>query len=289
MVGPAISETLVRDLLRDEAVLDRVKVEDLLPVAAGARPAALIVLPADLPDAYSLGGSIDALVHRRGGARWQVPLPPRARLRRQAQVLRDAYSDVVEESTTYRALMGWVERLGLRAWHLEVRPTVRYLVVYRDPAAVEALVELGEMLTEHRKKVAGWAETDPRFAELLGKLLGYPACCLENYVRHLAGGTPREDSLAAQLAAQVARGEGLQEFVFFASGFLPCDPGCPAAREVAEGILRALTGCLPQAGDVYRQVCRENLAEAARPPAERRRYVEVLERTRRLLGGYDEA
>ncbi|MDI6894363.1 MAG: DUF483 domain-containing protein [Bacillota bacterium] len=288
MTGPAIPEALVRDLLSDQAVLDRVKVEDLLPVAAGARPAALIVLPADLPDAYALGGAIDALVSQHR-ARWQVALRPQAKLRRQADLLREAYGRVVESAPTYRFLSEWIERLGLNAWQLEVRPTVRYLVVYRDPVAVPVLAELGEMLAERRKRMGGWAETEPRFAESLGKVLGYPACCLDNYVRHLADGTPYEDSLAAQLAAGVARGDEPDESVFFASGFLPCGPRCGAARAIGTGIVETLAAWLPEMASRYRQMCRENLTEAARPPAERRRYVEVLERTRRLLGGYDEA
>lgn len=288
VTGPALPETVVRDLLNDGTVLERVKVEDLLPVAAGVRPAALVVIPSDLPDALTLGGAIDALVSQRR-VRWQAAVRPLARLRRQAEALREAYARVVEASTSYRGLKGWIERLGLSAWQLEVRPTVRYLVVYRDPSPVPLLAELAQMLTERRKRIAGWVETDPKFAELLGKVLGYPACCLDNYVRHLAQGVPYEDGMAAQLAARVARGEEPDEAVFFAAGFLPCDPGCAAARAVGTGIREALAAWGPELAERCRQVCRHNLVEAARPPAERRRYVEVLERTRRLLGGYDEA
>jgi hypothetical protein len=287
MGEPGLSE-VIQGLLADGSVLDRVKVEDLLPVALGVRPAALVVLPADLPDAYLLGATIDVLVSQRRAC-WQVALGPRAKLRRQAEVLREAYARALEPAATYRSLRAWAGRLGLNAWELEVRPTVRYLVLYRDPGAVPALVELGEMLADHRKRMMGWAETDPRFAASLGRVLGYPACCLDNYVRHLAGGTPYEDSLAAQLAAGVARGEEPDEAVFFASGFLPCSPDCAVARGVGARIRETLAAHGPEVEARYRQVCRHNLAEIARPPAERRRYVEVLERTRRLLGGYDEA
>ena len=288
MGEPGLRELLVRDLLADGSVLDRVKVEDLLPVALGVRPAALVVLPADLPDAYALGAAIDALVSQRR-ARWQVVLGPRANLRRRAQVLREAYARVVEPAPTHRSLRAWVGRLEISAWELEVRPTVRYLVLYRDAGAVPPLVELGEVLADRRKRTMGWAETDPRFAASLGRVLGYPACCLDNYVRHLAGGTPYEDALAARLAAGVARGEEPDEAVFFASGFLPCSPDCAAARALGARIREALAACGPEVEARYRQACRQNLADVARPPAERRRYVEVLERTRRLLGGYDEA
>jgi len=285
---PGLPGALVQALLADDSVLDRVKVEDLLPVALGARPAALVVLPAELPDAYALGATIDALVSQRR-VRWQFPLGARARLRRQAEVLREAYARVVEPAPTCRSLRAWAERLGLNAWELEVRPTVRYLVLYRDPGAVPTLVELGEMLADHRRRMAGWAETDPRFAASLGRVLGYPACCLDNYVRNLAGGAPCEDALAARLAAGVARGEEPDEAVFFASGFLPCSPDCAAARALGARIREALAAHGPEVEARYREVCRQNLTEVARPPAERRRYVEVLERTRRLLGGYGEA
>lgn len=316
MAGLDLGFDQVTRLLNEPDVLERVKLEDYLLVAAGVRPAGMVAIPAEFPDGQALGQAIDekfSLLYYRGydpsrpalenlaarGRRTlaRVGLHP---IRYKAMLMGEAFAEVVYGSASYRAHRHWATRMGLEAYEVEIRPTVREFYLYRGKATLARIQEL----TAHRRRVQVQArsrytpaqgriplvypeEFEATFLQRLGELLGYPACCVEQYARDRTTGTNVElraarqleearrgaagdaggpEPAAAERAGPAEGGPGWRVEAYWVKDFFPCRPDCPEAAARGRAALAALEAVDPRLAKMYARGLEQNLERIERYP-----------------------
>ena len=91
-----------------------------------------------------------------------------------------------------------------------------------------------------------------------GKILGYPRCCIDRFVRGKLKSEPQETRIIAECIEEGILGEIyslLREpsepkeelFVFFTSNFYPCEIGCERALKIGLAVRESLEGKLRRA------------------------------------------
>ncbi len=303
------SESRIMRLLNDDNVQEQVKMEDYVAVATGARRAAVLWIPADLPAGDRIREAIDEgysrryYESRRGGgpfkfldriryAGMRAMMNP---LRYKASLLREAYEDAVWEHPNYRAARQWAGELGLHIYESQVRPSLDEMWVVRDQRTVTEIAAFmarrdeirREMMQEMRR--AGRTgpqlmfmpeEKSPEYLRRAGDLLGYPECCVEAYVEDAASDV---DS-ALRSSNQISEITGdddeeradMEATAFFAGSFYPCKPQCPAASQVGESMLQAVGEADERLVNRMQRVFRANMDYVSK-------YPEILERRRRQM------
>lgn len=322
MAGREIDRQTVTQLLNDRLVLERVKLDALFPVALGIRPAAVLMIPADLPDGQDLGRRVDQRFSQRYYAGTDPAVPWPASLGRRLRdaglravmspvafkmrLLSEVFQDELSEFDSYLALFRWARRLGLDTYEMDVRPTIRELYFYQDPAVLPRLQALASRRREIRRhhgviRQNGVNTFTPfpedftqDFVSMAGTVLGYPPCCVEAAASERASNVaPLEIRSARQIAALRTAGQEPDPYAFFVAGFVPCHPKCEAAVALGHQVEAALAALDPRLGDLYTRGLSKNLEQVSRFPEfireQEERMRERLEAGLAQIAGDDQA
>ncbi len=273
-----MNPTELHELLNDPLVTPRVAVENLLLVNLGLRLCSQTTIPAELPSSQSMGEAIDARFKPRL-ERLRAMQDKKAKIREIGEIrkgMASAFDEIVEGSVEYKALSSWSKKLGLRFNQIEVRPTVHEFYLYREK---DNLKELQRLMQERgRLRVEAVKKPDPSRGQLqfaypeefsgdwirrMGRLLGYPICCVDRYASDREQGINVEARAAAQLKELTT---ALNPHVYLASYFFPCNPTCEKAEEKGELYHLKLSEALPEAGEAYANIILENPDRVRRQP-----------------------
>ncbi|MGE5653731.1 MAG: hypothetical protein ACM3ZQ_05610 [Bacillota bacterium] len=299
----AIDAASLMDLfLKEDLVMPRARIEAFLLVALGIKPLSLITVPGELADGRELGQAIDdryrkAVANGQEGNLLQKlsfrfhsltekPLAFKQRL------IREAYEDIVEPSASYRAHLRWAKQLGLSVYDWEVRPSIHELYFYKSPTVGEELREL--MAERQRLKREAWSkvtrdtpismlvypeEQSAPYLERLGRLLGYPDCCVQAYLSDRAQGENVEARAARDLHLATTVSGSPEPWAYFVKDLFPCSPTCANGTQVGKEALAALHALSPQLADVYRQLLQENQEMVRVYPVIINQHVQEMERS----------
>jgi len=264
--------------MRDDLLLHRVALENLAVVALGLRSCSQTTIPAELPSGLSMGASIDERFKPRVEV-LKLIQNPKQKTKAVFDVRRgmaNAFEEIVEGSKEYEALASWARKLGLKTNQVEVRPTVHEFYMYKDK---ETLKELQELMRERgRLRIEAFKRPIPNRGQIqfaypeefnsawirrMGRLLGYPDCCVDRYALDREQGVNAEVRAAKQLKEL---GSNPDPHVYLASYFFPCSPTCEKARQKGEIYHQKLTEALPQAGEAYTTIISENMDRVRRQP-----------------------
>jgi hypothetical protein len=259
-----LNPTELRELLHDPLVAPRVAVENLMLVSLGLRSCSQTTIPAELPSGPSIGEEIDARFKPRL-EKLRAMQDQKAKIREIGEIRRgmaSAFDEIVEGSAEYKSLSVWTKKLGLRVNQVEVRPTVHEFYLYKEK---EALKELQRLMQERGKlRVEAVKKPDPSRGQLqfaypeefngawirrMGRLLGYPDCCVDRYAVDREQGVNAEARAAAQLKELTT---DPSPHAYLSSYFFPCSPTC--------------VKILPEAGEAYEVIIVENLDRVRRQP-----------------------
>jgi hypothetical protein len=273
-----LNATELQELLEEKRIPARIAVENLALVALSLRSCSQTTIPAELPSGSSIGEIIDSRLKPRMD-RLRGIQDQRAKLREISEIrkgMSSAFDELVKGSEEYRCLSSWAKRLGLKVDQVEVRPTVHEFYLYRDK---ETLSELQRLMQERGKlRVASIKKPDPSKGQIqfaypeefnggwikrMGRLLGYPDCCVDRYASDREQGMNTEVRAAKQL---IELQTAPDPHVYLASYFFPCSPTCENARQKGELYHRKLSETLPQAGEVYASIIAENMNRVRRQP-----------------------
>ncbi len=290
-------------LLNDGNIQERVKLEDYVAVAAGARRVSMLLVPADFPDGEPMRQGMDEAYARRyyhsrrsGGitsifdkVRYGVMRAVMDPLRYRASLLRESFEEIVLDHPNYKAHRKWAERMGLQVYEKQLRPSIDEMYLIRDSSVVSELAALMVRRDEIRREMMDQMrqgdriqaalmpeERSPEFLNRLGALLGYPECCIDAYSQDIQSGV---DS-ALRASNQLGEFEGeVNVDVYFAGTFFPCEPDC----EHAAGVGASMAGAAGETDDNLqrrmRRVFRGNVDYLARyPDILRRRREQMMSR-----------
>ena len=257
-------DVTVRHLLDEPQILERAKLEGLLAVALGARPCALLNIPADLPEGERLALEVeqscrDSYLRAAGETDSQKKLQ---QVREFTQQRREAFSRIVWGSMGYHLLISWSKRLGLDTVTSEVLPTTWDLYLHKGLRMRMRIRRLTAMRFRLRqqKRAAMFGESHPalfieefssEYVLELGQLLGYPLCCVRRFIEDRTAQLTAEERASEQLRSNRAEGKEIDLFAYPLKNFFPCSPECQQARAYGEGIHKLLSQALPEAGERY--------------------------------------
>jgi hypothetical protein len=236
-----LDQRTVDELLNERLISTKAKIETFLAPTLGLRPASQLTIPAELPHGMEMGQKIDQNVQPQ-----MVQLQKIQDLRTRAvavqaikKLLEKNFETIVEESDEYRALYEWSSRIGLRNNQVKVRPTVHEIYFYPDRGTGRTIQNLMREREKIRRKVqrkpgenintirfAYPEEFEPKWLHELGKVLGYPECCVKQYADDRANGINVEVRAAQQL---IEAAVDVDTHVYFTGYFFPCSPRCEDA------------------------------------------------------------
>ena len=291
-------------LLNDANMQERVKLEDFMAVAAGARSMAALMVPPDLPDGDRIRENIDSGYSRRyyegrrsGGLvgyfdrlRYAAMRALTSPLRYKASLLREAYEEAVWDHPNYRAHKKWADRLGLNLYEKQLRPSLDEVYLIREQSKVSELAALMVRRDEIRREMfeslrQGRApqmmlvpeERSPEYLRAMGSLLDYPDCCIEAYVEDASSNVDSALRSSNQISDM---DEDTPPTAFFAASFYPCEPDCKHAQRVGETITELFRDIDDRLADRMMRAYRANMDYVAK-------YPEIMEdRRRRMMAQY---
>lgn len=283
-----MDQQMYRQFMDEHVIPLKAKLDDFLPVILGLRKAAQLVMPAELPDAGILGATIDDR-YRQKMAGKRLPgesltdyLKSRTALmkrknriqdvRFRLQLLRDIYSDVVENSKSYQVYVDWIDKWGLNRKELEARPTIREIYIFKDEDIAVELEELQDLRKDIRYNFA--RNPDPSvsasvrifpeehnatFLRKAGSILGFPDCCIERYVFDRESGVLSPEMRASNQITHSDNPDDVDVFAYFTKDFFPCQPDCSEAAAKGRAIHKALQAIDPGLAKAYEEHVAANM------------------------------
>jgi len=295
----SLKEDIIEDLLRTHLLLDYVKTEDFLMVALNIRPCSFLTIPAELSNASELGERIDALCREDLLALKAAPIDKKAVLiHKMKKKLQDTFKETVYESASYRAHLDWIRKLGLQTFDFEVRPTIHELYLFKDSSLKGELRKIMNYRRIERERIAAsrrMPEAPSRLAfpeELsfdyvtsVGKLLGYPKCCIDRYVHERTHEGISVEMRASEQIEELKRNkEMLDVHVYFVRNFFPCNPNCQNASQIGRKTVEALNGLDPRLSSLHLECMRRNLEAVEKYPELIRQFRKKMGNKARKLG-----
>ncbi len=302
-----MDKDLLTEFMNEGVIPLRAKFDDYLSVRLGVRRASQIVVPAELPDATVLGGTIDERFrHKMEGRRlpgeslseffkgkvgkyWRKS--QMAEIRYRMDSLRDIYDDVVGKAHSYVTFMKWIDKLGLKRKELESRPTIREIYLFTDDGVREELDELQDIRKDIRYQMfrtpdpgaaphlrAFPEEGSAPYLKRLGTILGFPACCIDRYVFDRQSGVLSPETRAANQLIHMEEPEEHNPFSYFTKDFFPCQPDCREAAAMGEAMYEKISAIDPEVAERYKSHLDENASLIRQYPEIIRNKVEMLER-----------
>lgn len=302
-----MDKELLREFMNEQIIPERTKFDDYLAVALDVRRASQLISPAELPDASILGATIDERFNRKMAGRkvpgesfgefikgkmgkyWRRNQMQEVRYRLNA--IRAIYKDVVEGSHSYQTFIKWAGRLGLSYKELESRPTIREIYLYKDAEVAGELDELQDLRKDIRWEKSrtaggnqpGYArafpeEMNPVYLKKLGRLLGFPVCCIERYAFDRESAVLTPEQRASNQLVGLETPEEFDVFAYFTKDFFPCQPDCDSARELGKVMYEKLAELDLPAAQRYRRHLEDNAALVRQYPEIIRQKIESLEK-----------
>lgn len=283
--------TLSEDLLDGSLLLDYVKTEDYLTVALGIRSCSFLTIPAEFPNGNGMGRKIDELCME--DLQTVLNAPPDKKgvlIRKLKEKIRKSFNEVVFASSAYKAHIEWSKKLYLQTYDFELRPSIHALYLFRSLNVKKELRRLVNVRKAARERAMLSMSVSKRKASLafpeelssdylvsVGKLLGYPSCCVQRYVNdRLLEEVDVEMRASRQVKELQQDGEAPNAYAYFARSFFPCEPRCRRASEMGRRTFGLLSDVDPELGDLYFECLGRNVEMVERYPELTRQYREEL-------------
>jgi hypothetical protein len=189
-----------------------------------------------------------------------------AELAAKKKTLNDAYDKLVAPSPAYVAHLSWLDRLGLNQLQFKRRPTLREMFIYADRDIRQKVVDLESVASaarnrlttgkdqDHDQAVMEYVyadEYDREYLQGLGRLLGYPSCCVERYTADRLRGQNVEQRAWDQVREMHEQGKPIDVHAYFVKDFFPCTPSCPEAITLGERYAAAYEALSPEIAEIY--------------------------------------
>lgn len=275
-----VGERWLSDFLNNSHILPRVKMGNFLLVSLGLRPCSQMTLPAELQNVESMASAIDEQIFPKIRSLQSEPDPRKKLVLIGAlkKEMRRTYERFVKGTEIYRSHLSWVERIGLRKMVVDVRPTIEELYIFKDKDIGKKLRKLMKDREKYRAEAiasvrTGMERTRYVFPEEfqgswireIGKILGYPACCVEAYASNREEGINVEFRASRQIEEAMKMGT-LNPLTYFVGYFFPCSPNCDDA--LARGLIcrERLFELHPGLGEMYLESVADNMEIVRRQP-----------------------
>lgn len=263
-----------------ETIESRTKLEFYLSTYLDLRKSSQITIPADFVDSIDLGKQIDKNVQPQISALTQISDPKIKAVGIQAihKALEKNFEEIVEESDSYNVHSQWADLFNLKSNQLKTRPTVHEIYTYKDRGTRKEIVQIGRdrgfireknmndpEARSNNIKYAFPEEFNVKWLTKVGKLLGYPECCVKHYAKGRENGVNVEAMATQQLLDSLNEGE-VDTHAYYIGNFLPHDPNCPKAIELGYKWEEKISEFNEELGKLYTQTLLNNVELVLRQP-----------------------
>lgn len=290
--------SLSAEMLDESLMLDHVKTEDYLMVALGIRSCSFLTIPAEFHNGEEFGRRIDQQCMEDLQAVSRATASKKGSLiRKLKKKIQKSFKEVVLASTTYKTHAEWARKLFLQTYDVEVRPSIHELYLFKDSRVKKEIQRLmsarhvarerAMLSTDSSKRKTRLAfpeELSPAYLVSIGKLLGYPPCCVDRYVNDRSREEVNVEMRASrQLNGLRESGEEPNVYAYFVRNFFPCEPTCRSASERGRQTFGSLSEVNPELGNLYLKCIRRNVEMVERYPELIRQYREKLRKKAQKL------
>ncbi len=241
-----------------------------------------MILPTELQNAESIGRAIDDQIFPKFKKIRSEPDPGKRLWLIEAlkKEMRRAYEINVKGSEAYRFHLSWINRIGLRKTVIGVRPTIEELYIFKNDEIGKKIKKLMKDREKYRAEVIAVAMSRPgmeesRFAfpeeykgpwiREIGKILGYPTCCVEAFVKNRENGINVELRASQQIEGATKVGT-VNPLTYFVGYFFPCSPCCDEALARGSRCRERLSELHPRLGEIYLKSVAENMERVRHQP-----------------------
>ncbi|MFP4457390.1 MAG: DUF483 domain-containing protein [Clostridia bacterium] len=191
-------------------------------------------------------------------------------IKHKKDILSKVYDDIVYNDQSYKKYIEYAEKLKIMGVEYKVRPSLRELVLFADADVQDRVKEIlkfrllnmeeaKESFNEKTpmKVILYPEELKPEYVQAIGKLYGYPQCCIDAYMKDRAKGDNPEARGAIQYF-EYSKDKKFEEWAYFISEFIPCRPDCKAAQDVGKKAYQKLIQFDSDMGNLYKSYINEN-------------------------------
>jgi hypothetical protein len=252
-----------------------------------------------MPNASELGERIDALCMEDFQALKAAPEETKIVLiGKLKEKLRETFKKVVYNSGTYKAHLDWIKKLGLQTFDFEVRPTIHELYIFKSSSIKGELrkvmnfrriererIAVSKAVSEAPSRLAYAEELSFDYVTFIGKLLGYPRCCVDRYAHERVHEGISVEMRASRQVEELKRNrEEPDVYVYFARNFFPCGPNCQNASQIGRKTVETLNSRDPRLGTLHFECMRRNLETVEKFPELIRQFRSKMGNKARKLG-----
>lgn len=265
-----------------ENVNDRIKIEAFLFQNIGMRSLSIITIPQEMKNNTDLGKRIDASydeavkAYESQFAFKKLDFTKRRMAKKAVKhkelLLKEAFDKVVYEDDIYKEFVHFGHSLGLNGIEYQVRPSIREIILYNNEETAKEtkkLMQLRMLIRKDSKKKFNEEtplhfmlypeELSPKYIAEIGKLLGYPQCCIQAYLSDLSKGDSPHVRAAVDFYSAKRKGT-IEPWAYYLKDFLPCTPKCRAAQELGRQAHDKLKEIHPDLGRKYKKLIEANMA-----------------------------
>jgi hypothetical protein len=132
--------------------------------------------------------------------------------------------------------------------------------------------------SEVPSRLAYAEELSFNYVTSIGKLLGYPRCCIDRYARERVHEGISVEMRASGQIEELGRNKEMPDVhVYFARNFFPCNPNCQNASQIGRKTVETLNSIDPRLGGFHFECMRRNL-EAVK------KYPELIRQFKKKMG-----
>jgi hypothetical protein len=174
----------------------------------------------------------------------------------------------------------------LKSEQSKVRPTVHEIYIFKEGSERKELIDLLKEREKLRQRAqrkpdpnlggirfAYPEEFEPSWIRRMGRLLGYPDCCVNRYADDRAKGVNVEARAANQLLDMAKEGQSINTYAYPLGYFFPCRPGCPESTAIGMEWRKRLEDLDPIIGAMYGEMVKVNAHMVLKQPELIQRYL----------------
>ncbi len=270
----------VKMLAKEDLVIQRNVIEQMLLLKLGIKQVGIITFPGALPNSEDVNKRINTIYDERVKAyeekfmlrklAFSYQKMVEKAVKHKREILTQVYNDVVHQDSSYLQYFSYAEELQIMGVEYLVRPAIRELVLFDDASLKDRVKEILQFRVMHMDEVKDSftdktplqimlypEELKPEYVQAIGRLYGYPQCCIDRYMEDRAKGDNPEIRGAIQHyeSRQKKRPE---DWAYFVQGFTPCRPDCKAAQEIGKNAYQKLIQYDTEIGNIYKRFLSEN-------------------------------
>ena len=197
-------------------------------------------------------------------------------VRHKQDILRKICNESINKNESYHRVISWAKIIGLLGIEFEVRPSIREMLFIPEPnkkKEIEKLMHFRAILKKDAQKTFNEKtpvqvllypeELNPRYVEEIGKITGYPECCIRAFMEdRTKGDNPHIRGALDYYKA--SKNKTPEVWAYYTGEFVPCRTDCRAAQSLGKKAYEKLTDIDKNIAEDYKKMMAENRAVYAK-------------------------